>query len=130
MRLSPASCGAVFTVLVACLLTGCSNPVGSDLLVEPIQIDSVDVQVMQSSPPTVAAQVRGVVGDGCSVLHSVKQERSGSTVTITILRQRPRDAICTQIALLYDERIQLEGQFAAGDYVLRVNGVQRAFTIQ
>lgn len=125
--------GCCAAVLFGCLATGCGSPVdpaGPDLLLEPIQIDSVDVLVMETAPPTVAAHVRGVVGDGCSALHSVVHKRSGSTVVITILRQRPRNAICTHVALLYDERILLVGPFPAGHYVLRVNEVERQFTTQ
>jgi len=98
--------------------------------IAPIQIDSVDVQVQESSPPRAAAHVRGVIGDGCSDLHSVKQERSGNTVTLTILRVRPIDAVCTQIARLYDETIPLEGTFPAGRYVLRVNGTETSFATE
>jgi len=104
-----------------------TNP---DVTIDPIQIDSVDVQVQESSPPRAAARVQGVIGDGCSTLHSVEQERSGSTVTLTILRERPIDAICTQIARLYDETIPLEGTFSPGRYVLRVNDVETAFTTE
>ena len=59
----------------------------------------------------------------------MRQEHSGSTVIITILRERPRDAICTQEARLYDARILLEGVFPPGSYLVRVNDVERAFTI-
>lgn len=112
------------------LLTACGDtPASPDLTIEPIHIDSVEVVVGPSVPLAVEVQVHGVVGDGCSVLRSVRQERSGSTVTITILRERPRDAICTQIARLYDARIRLEGTFSPGSYLVRVNEVERAFSI-
>jgi hypothetical protein len=122
------------TLLMACLalapLTACNGtPATPDLVIGPIQIDSVEVIVGAIAPPPVEVHVRGVVGDGCSVLHSVRQERSSRTVTITILRQRPSDAVCTQQARLYDARIPLEGAFPTGSYLVRVNGVERAFTI-
>ena len=115
-------------LLVAAGALSCGGPAGDDLSVEPISIESVEVLVLKSLPPQASAHVKGAVGDGCSELHSTSQTRSGSTVTITILRQRPRDAICTQIARLYDEVIQLEGTYPAGSYVVRVNGVERTFT--
>jgi hypothetical protein len=107
-----------------------SSPASSDLLIDPIQVDSVDVLVQESSPPQASAHVRGVIGDGCSSLHSVEQERSGTTVVLTILRQRPANAMCIQIARLYDDTIRLEGTFPPGRYVLRVNGVETPFTTQ
>ena len=109
------------------LASGCSGPAAPDLLVEPIQIDSVEVIVMESAPPLASAHVRGILGDGCSTLQSVTQARSGNAVTLTILRQRPKDAICTQIAKLYDAVIRLDGQYPQGRYTLRVNGFEVVF---
>ena len=112
------------------LLTACGDtPASPDLTIDPIRIDSLDVVVGTSVPLAVEVQVRGVVGDGCSVLHSVSQARSRSTITIIILRERPRDAICTQIARLYVASIPLEGGFSPGSYLVRANDVQRAFSI-
>ena len=113
-------------------LAGCGQPppAASDLVIQPIQVDSVDVLVQESSPPQASAHVQGVIGDGCSSLHSVEQQRSETTVVLTILRRRPADAICTQIAKLYDETIRLEGTFPPGRYVLLVNGLETSFTTQ
>jgi hypothetical protein len=115
---------------LALLLTACDgSPAKPDLTIEPIHIDSLDVVVGAGVPVSVEAHVQGVVGDGCSVVHSVKQERSGSTVIITILRERPTEAICTQLARLYDARIVLEGTFAPGAFLVRANDAERAFTV-
>ena len=121
---------AIVIGLSGLLGAACSNPASPDVVVEPIQVDRVDVLILESSPPQASAHVLGVVGDGCASLHSVRQERSGNTVTVTILRQRPRMAVCTQIALLYDEVIPLDGQYPPGAYVVRVNGVERTFATQ
>ena len=109
---------------------GRSNPASGDLLIDPIQVESVDVLVQESDPPQASAHVRGVIGDGCSSLHSVAQERSGTTVVLTILRQRPANAMCIQIARLYDETLRLEGTFPPGRYLLLVNGVETSFTTE
>jgi hypothetical protein len=116
--------------LAALLASGCGrpNPASSDVVIDPIQVESVEVVVAESDPPQASAHVRGVIGDGCSSLHPVEQERTGSTVVLTILRERPANAICTQIALLYDDTIRLEGTFPPGAYVLRVNGTETSFT--
>ena len=116
-------------VLGASLVLGCAtSPTAPDVVTEPIQIDRVDVLILESAPPQVTVRVEGVLGDGCATLHSVGQQRSGNTVTVTILRERPREAICTQIAKLYDDVIRLEGQFPPGDYLLRVNSVEKTFS--
>jgi inhibitor of cysteine peptidase len=109
----------------ACSTSGVTNPTTA---VAPIQIDGVDVLLMESFPVQVTAHVEGVVGDGCSTVLPLEMSRSGNLVTISILRERPVDAVCTQIARLYDERIPL-GTFASGEYVLRVNDVERSFRV-
>ena len=119
-------CAVLTAVLVAC--SDQSTPTSADdLVVEPIQVEEVDVLVLESFPPQAVAHVRGVLGDGCSEFHSLQQERSGNAVTVTILRERPRDAICIQIGKLYEENIPLMGQYPAGNYVLRVNEVVTRF---
>lgn len=105
------------------------EPPGRELIVEPIQIDQVEVQIAGSWPVQVSARVTGVIGDGCSSVRPVIQQREGNTITLTINRQRPANAICTQIAKLYEEIIRLDGNFPADAYVLKVNDVTRTFTI-
>ncbi len=131
---------ALVVVLTACAPAAAPAPTRSSLSpivtpdrpmeITPIQIDKVEVQIAESqSAMQVSAHVAGVIGDGCSSAMPVEQQRDGNTLTLTINRQRPADAICTQIARLYDETIRLEGDFPAGDYVLKVNTVTQTFTI-
>ena len=98
-------------------------------MIEPIQVDRVEVRLIETVPPQAAAHVVGVLGDGCATFHSVRQARSGNEVTVTVLRQRPLVAVCAQIALPYDDVIRLDGVYPTGPYVVRVNGVERAFTV-
>lgn len=136
MNLSARLASAALMAVLAVVLpggAGCGSSesaTGPDVTVDPIRIDSVDVLVQETEPPTASARVQGVIGDGCSTLHSVEQQRSAGSVTITILRQRPIDAICTQIARLYDRTIPLEGTFPPGRYVLQVNDVETSFTTE
>jgi hypothetical protein len=126
--------------LVGCLLAlaaagacgGAGSPARPDgaVVVEPIQIDSVSVSVAASSPVRVFARVTGVVGDGCATLLPIEQRRAGPQVTLEIKRQRPRDAVCTQIARLFDETIALDGEFPPGSYALQVNTVTRTFVVE
>ena len=119
------------SILAAGLAAGaCSNPAAptpDPVRVDPIQIDKVDVLISQTAPPQASAHVTGVVGDGCSTLKSVTQARSGNAVTLTILRERPVDAVCSQLARVYDDTLALEGTYPAGRYTLTVNGREVAF---
>lgn len=106
------------------------QPPARDMLIEPIQVDQVEVRIAESFPVQVFAHVTGVIGDGCSSVLPAEQKREGNTITLTINRQRPADAICTQIAKLYEENIRLTGDFPAGEYVLKVNAVTQTFTVK
>jgi len=116
---------AVTAALSACGSTPATPTPDPMLTIRPIHVDSVDVS-LEGAP---AAHVHGVIGDGCTALSSTQTTRSGPEITITIYAQRPTDAICTQIARIYDETLRLPGPYPPGDYVVRVNGVERAFTI-
>ena len=103
--------------------------VDPNLEIKEIQIDSVGVLVRESAPPQVAIEVKGILGDGCAALHEVKQQREGNTITVSITATRPKDAMCTMIAKVYDENINLDGDFTPGEYTVIVNGVEQTFKI-
>ena len=55
------------------------------MTIRPIHVDSVEV--ILEAPPS--ARVQGVIGDGCTKLSGVLQERGGNAIDITILAERP-----------------------------------------
>jgi hypothetical protein len=119
---------AAISALAFAATVGCGSPTAPAprTITRPIQVDSVEVLVQDAGP---AAHVHGVIGDGCTELSAVTLERAGSRVTITILSTRPEEAICTQIAKLYEDVLRLPGDFPPGPYVLRVNTVEKTFTV-
>jgi hypothetical protein len=129
MVLATACAPSIAPAPAASPLSPVSTP-SRQLLIAPIQIDQVEVRIVESLPVQVFAHVTGVIGDGCSEAMPVKQTREGNTLTLTINRQRPAEAMCTQIAKIYEETIQLTGDFPPGEYVLKVNDVTQAFTIK
>jgi len=98
-------------------------------VIEPIQIDQVDVLIRESFPVQVSAHITGIIGDGCASFHGVKQARQDHTIILAIEREQEQAEACTQLAQLYDETLHLDGEFPAGDYTLKVNGVERSFRI-
>jgi hypothetical protein len=112
---------------VAAAGTACSSPAPTPpprIIARPIQVDSVEVAL---APPS--AHVRGVIGDGCTELGGVSIARSENSVTVTIFSTRPEGAICIQIAKLYDAVLVLPGDYPPGQYVLRVNSVEKTFSV-
>lgn len=116
-------------LVAAGLLVGCHSTSSPDVIVDPIDVDRVEVRVGVTRPAQVAALVEGRVGDGCTDLLPLEQSRSGSTVTLQIKRARPVAAICTQQLRLFNEVIALTGDFPAGDYRLVVNGRDYPFRV-
>src|SRR5262249_27206925 len=106
-----------------------TSPTAPEIVVAPIQIDSVVLVHGLQTPSGLGVHVQGIVGDGCSALLPIRQLREGSVVLISIERQRPRDAVCTQIARLYDDVIALEGEFGPGTYTVRVNDTAIEFPV-
>jgi hypothetical protein len=124
VRRAPLGLGLGLLLTAACHGTPAAPPEAS-VIVRPIHVDSVEV-VLDAAP---AAHVRGIVGDGCTELQGVTQARTGSAIEITILSRRPADAICTQLAKLYDALLPLAGPFPSGSYVVTVNGVAAPFAV-
>ncbi len=101
-----------------------------EIEISAIQIDDVRISVLPGPSARVEASVRGVVGDGCAELLPPRQVRSGAEIALTIQRSRPKNAICTQIAKLYEETHRLNGEFPPGSYVLKVNERPYAFAVE
>ena len=95
-------------------------------IIRPIQVESVQVLVDGTQ---VSAHVTGVIGDGCTELAGVTITREDASVSITIRSARPAEAICTQVARLYDETLRIPGEFARGRYRLSVNSVETTFDV-
>ncbi len=110
------------------LLSACGATAGGaqDSL---LQVDNVEVQVAESSPPQVSARVQGTLGNGCFSLGEIRQQRNGNTIEVTITTKHSGSEVCTMIAQMVDEKISLEGDFPPGEYIVRVNGIERTFRI-
>jgi hypothetical protein len=76
----------------------------------------------------VQAFVQGEVGDGCTSLQSVKQQRTGSTIDISVTAVR-RGEICTMIMQYLNEWVPLDGVNAPGEYTVRANTVATPFRL-
>lgn len=130
MRLGTPLSLVLVLLAAACGKGSPSQPDSPPMSVSRIPIESVTIRIAQSFPVQVFARVKGVVGDGCSALLPIEQSRAGNVITLEIKRQRPRDAICTQIAILFDQEIRLQGEFRTGEYTLNVNGSAYSFRVE
>ncbi len=108
---------ALMLVLTACSTAAPTTRPGV------VTIERVDLLILESQPPQVQAHIIGYLGDGCTSLSGITQQRDGTTITITVHALHSGAQICTAIAPLVDQRVMLEGPFASGQYTVIVNGV-------
>lgn len=104
------------------------SPPAGEMLIRPVQVTGVDVRIAESFPPQGFAEVTGVLGDGCTEALEPTVQRDGDTITVTILSQRPRDAICTMIAKEYRETVPLGSLEPGRQYTLRVSDYATVFS--
>jgi inhibitor of cysteine peptidase len=110
-------------------LGACESVEGPTLVPGTLPIEAVDVVVLESSPYQPLAQVRGYLPDGCTRLDRISQSRAGNVIDVAITTLREQDAVCILRIEIVERTIPLEGGYLPGDYLLRVNGVERRFTL-
>ena len=95
-----------------------------------LTVSQVDVIIQESFPPQITAKVDGWLPDGCSEVGDITQQRTGRTIDVTITIRRLTTGACIAIAPQVSRSIRLNGSFAeSGAYTVRVNGVEKSFTL-
>ena len=89
----------------------------------------VTVKIEKSERTRVSLDVQGEHPDGCDFPVIVKQARQGNSVTVEVYREVPADVFCPMILKPYQDTIQLEGDFAPGEYIINVNTYTQALKI-
>ncbi len=126
--------GVLFLVFATILFTlrapDSNRDVPGDTNVERflIQITQIQVRLMESIPVQVMADVNGIIPDACSSALEPEVTRSGNTITVRIIGERPRDLACAQVIRDYTRNISL-GTFEPGDYTLNVNDATTSFHV-
>lgn len=94
----------------------------------PIQIVQIQLRMMESLPVQVVAEVHGIIPDACSSALEPEVTRSGNTIDVRIIVERPRDLACAQVIRDYERNIPL-GAFQPGDYILHINDTTTRFHV-
>jgi len=93
-----------------------------------LQVQTVDVLIAESSPPQGSAHVSAIIPDSCTKAREPEISRDGSTITVTIIGERPEGVACAQVISSYDKSIPL-GTLDPGRYTLHVNNVTKDFEV-
>jgi hypothetical protein len=82
---------------------GTSAPVDPSFIYRMAQVESVSAVLAADGSPRATVTVSGLLNDGATSLHEIKQQRTSNGVVLTLVTVRPRDAIAT-LALIPFER--------------------------
>lgn len=122
----------VMVITLILLVTGAIACQGGtqDVEIRLAPIHEVRIIIAESHPGQVVVYIQGGLTDGCTTFHTVKVERAGNMVNITVTTQRPRDAICTQVYGYFEQNVNLGSDFVSGQtYIIKVNDRTTSFVM-
>ena len=121
--------GVVALCLSGLVLASCARVEGVEIRLAPIH--EVRVNIAESYPPQVFVYIKGGLSDACTTFYKLTTERSGNTIYITVIIQRPKGAICAQVYGFFEQNVNLGSDFTSGEtYTARVNDVTTSFVMQ
>lgn len=93
------------------------------------QIEEISRNLMESFLLQVSVTVRGNLPDGCTEIAESTAELKGGTFTMSIITRRPKNVLCTQALVPFEETILLDVQgLSAGTYTVKVYNQTTEFT--
>ncbi|HYE85057.1 MAG TPA: hypothetical protein VEA16_01790, partial [Vicinamibacterales bacterium] len=102
---------------------GPSGPSATERREVAAPIDSVDVRILESSPPQYMLHVKAGLPSGCAEKNRHDVQRAGETISVSVLNWVPAgDPPCTAIYGSYELNINLGSDFRRGTtYTVTVN---------
>ncbi|QLC50277.1 hypothetical protein HWN40_08505 [Methanolobus zinderi] len=109
-----------------------SNVSGNGYIYNDAAVGEVEILILESFPVQVRAVASGYLPDGCTEIDSENTtvERNGNTFNVSLRTIRPKDAICTQALVPFEETIDLDVYgLERGVYTVNINGVEDSFEL-
>ena len=101
-----------------------------NIIIDQAQVETIEILILESFPVQIQVHATGYLGDGCTTLGDITTRQESNMFFVTIATQRPAEAICTQIAAVFEENFALDVYgLPAGTYTVDVNGVTNSFTL-
>jgi hypothetical protein len=94
-------------------------------------VQSVDVQILESSPLQVNAIVRGQLPDGgCTTIASADQVRDGNTFRLTLTTTTDPLVLCAMALTPFEQVATLDvDNLPPAKYTVNANGIERSFEL-
>jgi len=108
-----------------------SNNFAITLIQAWADVETVDIQILESLPIQIVVTAKGNLSDGCQQLGKINTVQAGNKFTITIGRKSiDKQMMCTQALVPFEERIPLNVKgLKAGTYSVNVNGISQSFKL-
>ncbi len=95
------------------------------------QVQSVEIQSLDTDPPQINAVVRGILSESCATLGQSQVQYGSNTFRIAVYAVSPTDRGCAQVIAPFETTIPLDVRnLPAGTYTVNANGVSAVFTVQ
>ncbi|MFP4654290.1 MAG: hypothetical protein ACLFMM_01210 [Methanohalobium sp.] len=102
----------------------------NEYIYKTANIENIEINIKESLPVQVRVMAEGYFSDGCTQIHEIEKERKKNNFNVTITTKRPKDKICTQQIVPFEENISLDVEgLKAGVYNVSVNGVNSSFEL-
>jgi uncharacterized protein YgiM (DUF1202 family) len=94
-------------------------------------VQSIEIQMIESSPVQVNAIARGQLPDaGCTTISSASQVRNGNTFTVKVTTKTDPAALCALTLTPFEYVISLDvSSLLPAKYIVNVNGVEESFDL-
>lgn len=107
---------------------GNGSPPAGERRVEPVTIETINVNIAESHPVQVFVDVAGYLPDPCWEAPETVVTEAEPRFEVEIMAERDPGETCAQVIEDYQATIPL-GSPEPGDYVVDVNGVEQAFEV-
>jgi hypothetical protein len=132
-----------FLVLIVLVLSACtplariSDGVDSptpepvhQLTIREAQVQSVEIQTINTNPMQVNAIVRGNLAESCATLGESQVKYDSNTIRIAVYAVSRSDIGCAQVTTSFETTITLDiNKMTAGTYTAIANGASAVFTL-
>jgi Ig-like domain from next to BRCA1 gene len=123
-----AACAPAINLTVVPTLTPQLTP--TQIVSREAQVQSVAIQITNSTPAQVNAVVRGNLTESCATLGEGQVHYESNAFQVTVYVNSPANIGCAQVTTPFETTIRLNTQeLPAGSYTVTVNGVSAVFTL-
>jgi hypothetical protein len=93
-------------------------------------VESVTAHLVAGQSRQATVTISGLLNDGATSLHEIKQQRVQEGVFITVITSRPRDAMASLAIIPFERTVNVDlSGLPAGTAVITANGVRATLAL-